>query len=65
MLARSLLEGDEAGRTYGRLAMASAEDSFDRSVGLIWRAKGYLSPAAERLMRQVEAAARRFVLKAR
>ncbi|MBL6458240.1 LysR family transcriptional regulator [Belnapia sp. T6] len=57
LLARSLL-GNAEGRRYRRLALEESEEGFDRVVGLIWRGKGYLSPTAERLMRQVEVVAR-------
>lgn len=63
LLARSVLDHGEAGRGYRPLAMASEEDVFDRTVGLVWRAKGYLSPTAQRLMVRVEAAARQLIAK--
>lgn len=58
LLARSLL-GSEEGQGYRAVAMAEAADGFERQVGLIRRGKAYLSPTVERLMRQIEAAARR------
>jgi DNA-binding transcriptional LysR family regulator len=60
LLGRCRLDQAEAGRAYREVAMASEDDVFDRAAGLVWRAKGYLSPTAQRLMRQVEAAACRF-----
>jgi len=61
LLGRSRLDQAEAGGAYREIAMASEEDVFDRAAGLVWRAKGYLSPTAQRLMSHVDAAARRFV----
>ena len=64
LLARSVLDHPEAAKAYRPLAMAE-DDAFDRTVGLVWRAKSYLSPTAERLMSQVEAAAHQLVRKER
>lgn len=63
LLARSALAHEEAGQGYRPLAMASEDDVFDRTVGLVWRAKGYLSPTAQRLMRGVEAATQQLIVK--
>ncbi|MBR0652020.1 LysR family transcriptional regulator [Roseomonas terrae] len=58
LLERSRLGPSELGHAYREVAMTSSDDLFDRSAGLVWRAKGYLSPTALRLMKQIESAAR-------